>query len=194
MKKAELVYREMLYQAIEKKNRVLTQAGLARGLNISLSIVNSAVKALEKMGAVAISPRNLKVTDIKKILYYWASIRNLQKDIIYATRVEKPITEIEKSMPDNAIFAAYTAYKFKFNDVPADYSEIYVYGDESLKGRFPPNKGVSNLFVLKKDNMIEKYGKTTTAANTFVDIWNLKEWYAKEFLKAMEERLNGILE
>ena len=61
MKKAELVYREMLYQAIEKKNRVLTQAGLARGLNISLSIVNSAVKALEKMGAVAISPRNLKV-------------------------------------------------------------------------------------------------------------------------------------
>ena len=62
--------------------------------------------------------------------------------------------------PGHAIFAAYTAYKFKFNDVPADYSEIYVYGDESLKGRFPPNKGVSNLFVLKKDNMIEKYGKT----------------------------------
>lgn len=194
MKQIELVHREVLYNAIEQKNRALTQAEIARTLKLSLSIVNSAVKNLEKIGAVEVGPRGFRVVDIKKILYYWASIRNLQKDVIYATRVERPVSEIEKSMPDNVIFAAYTAYKFVFKDVPADYSEVYVYGDESLKERFPQNRGVPNLFVLKKDSAIERYGKTTTIANTFADLWNLKEWYAKEFLKAMEERLHGILE
>jgi len=30
----------------------------------------------------------------------------------------------------------------------------------------------------------------------YIDLWNLKEWYAKEFLNALEERLKneGILE
>lgn len=194
MKKAGLVYREILYNAIEKKNKSLTQAELARALGISLSIINKAVKNLEKMGAVEINPRSLKIIDIKKILYYWASIRDIKKDIIYATRAEMPVTEIEKSMPDNVTFAAYTAYKLMFNDVPADYSEVYVYGDESIKERFPEVKGPANLFVLKKDNAIDKYGKITTIANTFADLWNLKEWYAKEFIKAMEEKLHGILE
>lgn len=194
MKKAGLVYREILYNAIEKNNKILTQAELARELGISLSIINKAVKNLEKIGAVEINPRSLKIIDIKKILYYWASIRDIKKDIIYATRAEMPVTEIEKSMPDNVTFAAYTAYKLMFNDVPADYSEVYVYGDETIKERFPEVKGPANLFVLKKDNAIDKYGKITTIANTFADLWNLKEWYAKEFIKAMEEKLHGILE
>ena len=194
MKKAELVYRELLYQVIEKKNRTLTQAGLARTLNVSLSTVNSAIKKLESLGAVNIKPRAFKVIDVKKVLYFWASTRNLQKDIIYETRIEKPVKEIEKLMPDTVIFGAYTAHKFLFKDVPADYSEVYVYGDESLKERFKEFKGTPNFFVLKKDEQIEKYGKTTTIANTFVDLWNLKEWYSKEFIKAMEERLHGILE
>ncbi len=194
MKGIEIVYRELLYQAVEKKNRTLTQASLAKTLNISLSTVNSAVRRLEKMGGVEIRKRSLHITDIKKILYYWASIRNLQKDIIFATRVEKPVREIEKLMADDVVFGGFTAYKFLFKDVPADYSEIYVYGDENIKQRFPEHKGMPNLFVLKKDDCIEQYGKKTTIAHTFVDLWNLKEWYAKEFTNAMEERLHGILE
>ena len=194
MKQAELVYREILYSAIEQKNRTLTQAAISRKLSISLSAVNAAVKAIERIGAVEVLPRNFKVVDIKKILYFWASIRNVQKDIIYSTRVEQPVTEIEKSLPDNAVFAAYTAHKLMFGTVPADYSEVYAYCDESIKKRFLPEKGTANLFVLKKDGMIEKYGKTTTVANTFVDLWNLREWYAKEFVKTLEETLHGVLE
>ena len=77
-------------------------------------------------------------------------------------------------MPNEIIFGAYTAYKFLYHDIPADYSEVYVYADVDLKERFPPQKGVPNLFVLKKDALIETYGKTTTAAQTFVDLWNVK--------------------
>lgn len=194
MKSSELVYREILYQAMEKKNRVLSQAQIARALSCSLSIVNRAVKNLERMGAVEITTRNLHVLDIRKILLHWASVRNLQKDIVYSTRVEKPAAEIEKLMPDDILFGAYSAYKLVFDDVPADYSEVYVYGEESLKKRFSPVRGPPNLFVLKKDRLLEKYGKKTTLANTFVDLWNLREWYAKEFVKSFEVELGRILE
>jgi|SRR3989338_5098790 len=203
MKKSEGVYREILYQAIEKKNRTLTQSALAKTLKISLSTVHASIQRLEQIGAVHVKKRNFAVVDIKKALYFWASIRNLQKDIIYKTRIDKPVVEIEKSMPDHIIFGAYTSYKYHFNDVPADYSELYIYADKEeiekeikgeIKKRFPEKKGVPNLFVIKKDVLIEKYGKKTTIANTFVDLWNLKEWYAKEFVKSMEEKLHGILE
>ncbi len=194
MKNTEIIYREILYQSIEKKTRIFTQSSLSKKFGFSLSTINNAVKKLEKIGAIKIKQRGFHLLDIKKILFYWASIRNLEKDIIYSTRVEKPVKELEKLMPNEIVFTAYTSYKFTFKDVPADYSEVYVYGDESLKKRFPENKGTPNLYVLKKDNFIENYGKTATIASTFVDLWNLKEWYSKEFIKAMEEKLHGILE
>src|SRR3989344_1663123 len=194
MRNAELIVREILYNALEKKKYELTQSQLSKELKISLSIVHRTVMIMQDMGAVRIKQRGFAVQDVKKIMYYWASIRRLQQDIIYSTRVEKPVKEIEKLMPDTIVFACYTAYKLLFNDVPADYSEVYVYGDEKLKSRFPQNKEPHNLFVLKKDKHIEQYGKVATIANTFVDLWNLKEWYAKEFVKSMEARLYGVLE
>lgn len=194
MKKSELVYREILYNAIEKRIRILTQAELSRNLKISLSTVNNALRPLVRMGAVEVMPRNFHVVNVKKILYLWANARNLQKDIVYATRVDFSVKSIEKLMPDDVVFAAYSAYKFLFNDVPADYSEVYVYGDDNLRKRFPATKGPFNLFVLKKDAAIQSYGKKTTMANTFVDLWNLREWYAEEFVKALEGRMHGILE
>jgi len=185
MRRKELVYREMLYQAIEKRNRRLTQAELSRSLRISLSTVNHAVKPLKSMGAVRVKLRGLEVVDVRKILLYWASIRDLEKDIIYKTRMDKPVTDIEKNMPGDIMFGAYSAYKFIFKRMPADYSEVYVYSNNlaEIKKRFPENKNIPNLFVLKKefDNM--------TLAHLFVDLWNLKEWYAKEFLKEMEDKL-----
>lgn len=194
MKKIELVYREILFNAMEKNNRTLTQSYLANALNISLSTVNLALKPLESMSAIKIRKMGFDVIDIKKILYYWASKRNIEKDIIYKTRVEEPVKEIEKQMPNDIVFTAYSAYKFKFKDVPADYSEIYIYGDENIKKRFKENNKLPNLFILKKDSTIERYGKTATIANLFVDLWNLKQWYAKDFLNALEAKIGRILE
>ena len=69
MKKSELVYRELLFNAIEKKNNKLTQLELSKKLSISLSTVNNAIKPLVNMGAIQINLRNLQILDIKKILY-----------------------------------------------------------------------------------------------------------------------------
>lgn len=194
MKKIELVYREILFNAIEKKNKRLTQAYLANTLKISLSTVNLALKPLVKMNSIKVKKMGFDIIDTRKILYYWASIRNIEKDIVYKTRVEEPIKEIEKQMPDNIVFTGYSGYKFKFKDVPADYSEVYIYGLEDIKNRFKENNKNPNLFVLRKDDKIEIYGKTATIANLFVDLWNLKQWYAKDFLKALEGKIGGFLE
>jgi len=193
MKKIEFVYREILYQSLEKKNNKLTQLAIASKLNISLSTVSYALKPLRVMGAVDVRLKNFIVVDKRKILYYWASLRNISRDIIYKTRVGKPVQKIESEMPHNIVYGAFTAYKFKFKDVPADYSEVYVYGSDDIKKRFSENKNVPNLFVLKKDDLMEGYGKTATLAQTFVDLWNLKEWYAKEFLIALENKINGMI-
>jgi predicted transcriptional regulator len=192
MKQIEKVYKEILYQALEKGNSKLTQQKLSLKLSISLSTVNLALKKLKKINAVRIGKMNFIVIDFKKIIYLWASERNIKKDIIYSTRAEMPVREIEKNLPD-IIFAAYSAYKFKFRDVPADYSEVYVYASdeqaEEIKKRFPEKKGNPNLFVLAYNG---DYGKTDTIAQIFVDLWNLKEWYASEFLKELENKINGI--
>jgi len=193
MKKAEQVYREMLYQSMEKNNQVLKQSELSKKLGLSLSTVNLAVKKLERMSAVRIGKMNLKVIDPKKILYLWASMRNLEKDIIYQTRAEMPVREIEKNLPD-ATYAAYTAYKLRFKDTPADYSEVYVYADEQeleeIRKRFPQSQKSPNLYILKKDQNMKLYHKTGTIAQIFADLWNIKEWYAREFLKALEEKIS----
>ncbi|MEW5896580.1 MAG: winged helix-turn-helix domain-containing protein [Nanoarchaeota archaeon] len=193
MKQSEKVYRELLYCALEKKIRTGTQKEIAERLQLSLSTINQSIKPLRRMGAVEVKLRSLVITDPLKLLYHWASLRNVEKDIIYKTRVEKPIRVIEAEMPAETVFGAYTAYKLQFKDAPADYSEVYVYGDTNeLKKRFPPQSGVPNLFVLKMEDT-ERYGKKTSLAQTFVDLWNLKEWYAKEFLLALEKKIKEIV-
>ena len=200
MNKTEQIYREILYCALEKKKFTMTQLELSKGLDVSISTVNHSLKALKKMGAINIHPMNFEIVNPKKILYYWAGIRNIQKDIIFEARIDRSVAEIEKSMPQNIIYAAYSSYKFKFRDIPADYSEVYIYSDEKtlneLKKRLDikkTNTNISNLFVLKKDENMDKYSKTMTLANIFVDLWNIKEWYARDFLKALEKEINKIL-
>ena len=188
MKRIEEIYREILYQSIENNKNILTQSYLASTLNVSLSIVNLALNPLKRMNAIKVKPRCFHIIDKKKALYYWACIRNVEKDIIYKTRVEKPVRKIESEMNADVIYGAYSAYKFKFKDIPADYSEIYVYSNniEELKKRFPENKRTPNLFILKRDKNMKKM----TITNIFVDLWNIKAGYAKEFLENLDARIN----
>ena len=191
MKRAEEVYREILYQA-EKGNNMLTQKAIAEKLNLSISNVNNSVAPLRRMGAINVKKMCFYIINPKKLFYHWASLRNLSKDIVYSTRAEKNVIDIEKLMPDSAIFTAYSGYRLRYKEAPADYSEIYVYCDDvkEIKTRFKESKNVPNIFVLKKDKNIDEYGKIATNANIFVDLWNIPEWYAHEFLRAMEQKWN----
>jgi predicted transcriptional regulator len=192
MKRAEEVYRKILQKSMENKNNSFTQSELSKDLSMSLSLINLALKPLKKMGAIKVKRRGFSIVDKRKVLYYWASIRNIEKDIVYKTRADKPVKQIEAEMPDDIIYGAYSAYKFKFKKKEADYSEVYAYSDniKEIEKRFPKNEKAPNLFVLKKD----KNMKQMTLGLLFADLWNMKEWYAKDFLKALEEKIHGLLE
>ena len=185
MLKAEMVFLELLRGA-------KTQKEMAKRLGISLSTVNNAIEPLARMGAIEKRKFGLTLVDKEKALSYWANVRNLGKDIVYSTRAETAVTSIEGLMPAEVAFTAFSAYRLKFGEVPADYSEVYAYaGAEAvleLKARFPQKDGPSNLIVLDMPrNIIGE--KIVPDELMFVDLWNLKEWYAKEFVNALREKM-----
>lgn len=191
MNKKEIIWREILYQGLEKDKREFTQKELAGKFNISLSTVFNALKTPRQIKAVKVTGRNFILINPEKLLYLWGTYRRLDKDIIYKTKVRKSIFEIEGEMPANVIFGAYSAYRQRFKDIPADYDKVYVYGSDfkEIKKRFPPKNGEPNLFVLKADPFLRKYKPVLPLAQIFVDIWNLSEWYAQDFYKAFKRKL-----
>ncbi|MEK7596456.1 MAG: hypothetical protein AAB564_02845 [Patescibacteria group bacterium] len=133
---------------------------------------------------------------MEKFLFLWATQRNVQKDIVYQTNFPANTQEIEGMMPEEIIFACYGAYVKKYEEAPADYDKVYVYADETnleeIKKRFPKNKGYSNLIVLKSDSYLKNFGPITPNVQLFADLWNLEDWYAKEFLTALKQKMSKI--
>lgn len=195
MKKIEIIWRELLYQALEKKSNQFTQKDLAQKFNFSTSTVFQALKIPRKMGAVRVTGRFFTLEDPEKLLYHWASGRNVKKDIIFAARVELPALEMEGRMPPDVVFGGYSSARQKLIEPPADYDKVYVYSQNlaEIKKRFDFRKGNENLIVLQPDEFLTDYGQTTTLAQTFVDLWNLPDWYAKEFTGALKRKIDELL-
>ncbi len=93
MKKYEILYREIASGFLAGTDR-FTQKDLAGRLDISIGNVNRAIKKLEMISAVKRNARSFSVISIERLLLYWASHRNMEKDIIYRARSELEITEI----------------------------------------------------------------------------------------------------
>ena len=192
MTKKEVIWREILFQSTENKKFEFTQKELAQKYGFSLSTVFNALKIPREANIIE-GKRGFRIQDIEKFLYLWATFRKIKKDIIYQTAVKKGVFEIEGEMPPNVIFAAYSAFLKKYKQAPADYDKVYVYVEEKnlkeIKNRFPLQKGYQNLIVLKADPWLKNFGKLTPDCQTFVDLWNLPEWYAKDFLNALKEKI-----
>lgn len=197
MKKIETIWHDILYSSLEKKQYKYTQKELASKFGYSLSTVNHALKIPASLGAIRKTSKFFILEDFEKLLFYWASVRNLQKDIIYQTYLDYSITELEGLVPAKSVYGGYTAAKKILSEPPADYSKIYFYFPENkldyLKERFPPSLKEANIFVLKLHATMLSYGSITTLPQTFVDIWNLHDWYARDFTKSLEEKIHGLL-
>lgn len=191
MTKKETIWRHILHKALSEKQFSFTQKHLAEYLKISTSTVFNALKVPRKLGAVEVTGRFFRLRDAEKLLLLWATQRNLKNDLLYQTYVDLPAQKIEGLMPSNIIFGAFSAYRLSYNDVPADYGVVYVYaGDPAeIKRRFPKIKGEPNLFVLKADDGLAVFGKATPAVQTFVDLWNMPQWYARDFLDALKQKI-----
>ena len=103
--------------------------------------------------------------------------------------------KIESLMPPQVIFGLYSAASLYYKKEPADYDHIYIYSNEAnfeevLKRLLSIDKKRKNynLFIVKKDKWLGRY-KNFPWEQIFVDIWNAPEWYAKDFLAAIENKL-----
>lgn len=192
MLKKEIIWREILFQALEKNTYNFQQKELAEKFGYSLSTVFNALKTPRDINAVEVSGKGFRLVNPEKLLLLWATRKNMSKEIIYRTYVGETPAKIESYMPPDVVWAAFSAYKFRFNETPSDYGQVYVYAEnpEEIKKRFPPKKGPENLLVLKPDPLYKSYGASGTIAQTFVDIWNTNEWYSKEFLEKLKQKLN----
>jgi len=192
MKRIERVYCEILQKILQEKTNTMTQKLLAADCNVSIGIVNYALKPLHQMGIIEKKQRSFTTINPKKLLLYWASIRSFTNEIVYSTFSKENTRDIEHMMPP-CIFTAYSGYKHMFDVVPADYREIYAYGDPTeIKKRFPPIiSSINNIFILKRDTYIEKRSKNGIAPLQliYVDLWNLNTWYANEFIKDIDKKL-----
>lgn len=195
MTKKEIIWREILTQALKNRQTRFTQKELAEKFHLSTSTVFNALRSPRKFGAIRVTGRFFELISFEKLLYFWATCRKFPSDIIYQTHIEGDVLEIEKNMPPGVIFGAYTAFKKYFNDAPADYDKVYIYVEnlDEIQDRFPQRKGYSNLIVLQSDSFLNKYGLLTPLVQTFVDLWNLPEWYAQDFWKDLGQKINELL-
>lgn len=193
MLKIEIIWREILENA--RRVPLFEQKKLASKLRFSTSTVFAAISPLRAIGAIGVTGRNFRILDMEKILLYWATHRNLSRDIIYSTRMEAPVMEIEGLADNKTIYAGYSAARFLLGSSPSEYAKVYLYSDSpsDLKKRFPANPGNPNIFILKADPYLSAYGGTTPVSQTYVDIWNMGDWYAKEFLEAIKRKYYGFL-
>ncbi|MCL5099837.1 MAG: winged helix-turn-helix transcriptional regulator [Candidatus Marsarchaeota archaeon] len=199
MKLYEVLYREIAADFLAGTDR-FTQKELSERLHISIGNVNRALSKLEEINAVAVGRRSFRVTALDRLLLYWATHRKLYNDVIYKALSELSVADTEASLPNGIAFTAYTAYKKTYGNVPADYSEVFVYvteaAGEAIRQRFPKQGTAPNLFVLRADAVLSKRiasgkARVVPVPNIFADLWNIKTWYAKEFTDALSKRLFG---
>lgn len=201
MKKIETVWHHILFAALEEKRYKHTQKELAEKFGYSLSTVNHSLKIPAQIGAIRKTARFFVLEDFRKLLYYWGSMRELKRDILYQTYVDGPVREIEGLALPESIYACYSAARKLLKEPPADYSAVYFYLNQQdlaqARQRFPRPRlrrvSTANLYFLKLPEAMGQYGKITTLPQTFVDIWNLADWYARDFVQALEEKMYGLL-
>lgn len=182
MLKIEYIWRELLDRVIEKKHPEFTMIELSKKYSLSTSVVNHALIPLKELNIIKINKTSSKVIDWERLLFFWATRRSLKKDIIYQTFSPLSVYDREGLMPADVISTAYTAFRYFFKKTPADYNNVYFYSNnlKTIIKRFPKNKRPPNIFILKPDPYLIK-SKKISLAQLFVDLWNLPEWYAKDF-------------
>ena len=196
MKKIETVWCQLLYDGLEKRQLRFQQRGLAEKLAISLSTVNHALKDLRRMGGVRVGGKGGEIVDVEKILMHWANHRRLENDVVFTLMVKEPVLEVEGILPPGSILGAYSAVRQWYGEAPADYSSVYVYHPqpELVQERLVGIEGkLTKVIGLNLPETIPTREETTSLGHTFVDLWNLTDWMAKDFIKRIREEMDGIL-
>ncbi|MEM2878773.1 MAG: hypothetical protein QXG10_04455 [Candidatus Hadarchaeales archaeon] len=192
MGRKNIVFREILYRVIEKDEWYMTQKSIAETCKVSLDTANKVVKTLHNFKAVEKKPLGFRVVNLQKLLTYWACTRNMYKDITYVTYSPDPASKIERDLPKDAIFTAFSGYARKFAEAPA-YNEVYIYADSGAVKRMYPKKDVSrpNIIVLAPDPHLRALSEDGVAPlpQIYVDLWQIGSPKAERILVDLDRVL-----
>jgi hypothetical protein len=195
MKKINQVLREILHRVYERNELFMSQKALAQACRVSMDTVNRLVAKLNLFRSVNKKPLGFRVIEPEKILTYWATTRNLARDIIYSTYSPNSVSEIEGDMPPGSVFTMFSGYSLRFKETPTHYEEVYVYADpDAVKRKFSESQaGRRNLFVLRQDPHLERTSKDGSAplAQLYVDLWQLGGSPADRFLLELKKKLRA---
>lgn len=195
VRKTDRVLREILYRVYERNEPFMSQKSLAQACGLSMDTVNRLVAKLNQFRAIKKKPLGFRVINPKKVLSYWASTRNLARNIVYSTYSPDPVPKIEDELPPGSIFTAYSGYRLKFGRTPIHYEEVFVYADpDGVRRKFPESKVERrNLFVLRTDPHLGRVGKDRAVplAQLYVDLWQIGGAKADRFILELEKRLEA---
>src|SRR6266851_2935598 len=189
--RTEMVWRHLLVAAFDQGIRRTSLTQLSIELDFPVSTIHKALERPRAIGAVRGSASGLRVLDPKRLQLMWAAVRNLNADIVYATRVPMAVSEIEARLPVSAIPTAYTAFvHHQGRNLVADYEQVVAYADGiEVRRRFPPRRGQPNLLILDPDPLLPRYGKFAPRCQVYADLFNLPTWQAQRFLEALDREL-----
>jgi len=189
--KTEAVWRHLLVSAWEHDRRRSSLSELSRELQMPASTVHKSLERPRSIGAVRGDSSGIRVLDPRRLQLLWAARRDLERDIVYSTRVALPVREIEARLPASAIPTAYSAFvRHEGVNLVADYEEVVVYGSAlEMRRRFPQRRGEPNLMVLEPDPLLQRYGPVAPRCQVYADLFNLPTWQAQRFLNALDRDL-----
>ncbi len=193
MKKLDRIPREVLYQVYEHGDRFFKQKDLAKACDLSLGTINPFIQKMVRLGILERKPQGFRVVDTDRFLTYWGTHRELYKDVIFSTYVPRRVDGIETDLPAGAIVTAYTGYKKYFDNIPTNYSKVYIYSKKSvIKKRFEERPQMEpNLIVLDNDEHLKKrsIGDKVPLSQLYVDLWQLGR-PANRFINELKNKLS----
>ncbi len=192
MKRTEWVLREILYRVYEENEFFMSQKSLAEACGVSLDTVNKVVGRLEAFRSLEKKPFGFRVLEPKKILLYWASTRDLRREVLYSTYSPDSPQEMEEALPENALLTAFSGCRKRFGWME-DYEEVYVYSPpEPVRRKFGERTHLPpNLFVLQGDPHLYKRsrGGVPSLAQLYVDLWQIGGDPANRHLMKLEKKM-----
>jgi DNA-binding transcriptional regulator YhcF (GntR family) len=195
MKKNARVLREILFRVYDRGEFFMSQKSLAEACGLSMDTVNRVVSRLADFRAIEKKPFGFRVADPRKCLLYWAATRNLVADVVYSTYSPDSVSEIERDMPEDTVFTAFSGFQRKFGSGPTSYEEVYVYAraDEVMR-RFPETSALrTNIYVLPPDPHLSRLSSNGAPplAQLYVDLWQIGGSAADRYLLQLERRLEA---
>ncbi len=195
MKKLNWILREILHRVYERNEYFMSQKSLSQACEVSMETVNRLVAKLHRFRSIEKKPRGFRVTGPTKVLTYWASTRNLPRDIVYSAYSPDSASKIERDLPPGTIFTAFSGYRRGFKEAPGPYEEVYAYADpDEVRRRFTERETErANLFVLRSDPHLRRVseGGAAPLAQIYADLWQIGGAKADEFLLELEKRLES---